>query len=51
MQSPLVVAAAASAGTFLALGATTMVVSGVALSVTKRVVRVRKVCGGRPSLE
>ena len=43
MKSPLVIATAAGAGTFLALGATTMLVSGVALSVTKRVVRARKV--------
>lgn len=42
-KSPLFVGVAASAGTFLAMGATTLVVSSVTLSVAKRVIKQRKV--------
>lgn len=41
--SPLLTAVGASAGTFIVLGGATMIVSGVTLSVAKRVVRQRKV--------
>lgn len=41
--SPFLTAIGAGAGTFVTLGAATFLVSGVALSVTKRVVRARKV--------
>ena len=41
--SPLLTAVGASAGTFLVLGGTTAFVSGVALSVAKRVMRARRV--------
>ncbi|PRW56352.1 hypothetical protein C2E21_5308 [Chlorella sorokiniana] len=40
--SPLLTAVGASAGTFVVLGGTTAIVSGVALSVAKRVVRARR---------
>ena len=43
MRNPLVTAVGASVGTFVVLGAGTMVVSGAALTVAKRVVRQRKV--------
>lgn len=41
--SPLLTAVGASAGTFVVLGGATAIVSGVALSVAKRVVRARRV--------
>lgn len=44
--SPFLTAIGASAGTFITLGGATFVVSGVVLSVAKRVVRARKVGGG-----
>ena len=43
MRSPLLTAVGAGAGTLVTLGAATCVVSGVALTVTKRVVKQRKV--------
>ncbi len=48
--SPLLTALGASAGTFVVLGGATFVVSGVALSVAKRVVRSRRVSQCRRSL-
>ncbi len=45
MRNPLLAGVAASAGTFLAMGAATALISGVALSVSKRVVKHRKVPG------
>lgn len=46
MRSPLLVGVAASAGTFVAMGAATFLVSGAVLTVTKRVIRQRKVGKG-----
>ncbi len=48
MRSPLIAGIAASAGTFVAMGAATFVVSGVALTVAKRVIQQKKV-GSSPT--
>ncbi|PSC69014.1 Seleno H [Micractinium conductrix] len=48
--SPFLTAIGASAGTFITLGGATFVVSGVVLSVAKRVVRARKLATAQPCI-